>query len=128
MNIQNLDLVEIGNLFIPDLCNYFKGAAISNLDEGLFVESYLFDFEEVRHLIPEQHCSNYEKSDLFNCASGVILFDAVPEEMENKEYSALLLVNEDYSRALVFAIEETDSNTGENKIITLRNFIEDEGD
>lgn len=122
MNIKGLTLDEISQRLKPCLESHFRGCTLSN--NNLFAESYLFDFEEVQHLIPKEYHNYFKPTDKFNGASGFVEFDTVTETFRHNEYLALLVVSEDYSRAFLLALQETDKETGSIKVTILKDFLE----
>lgn len=119
MNIKGLTLDGISQQLKPYLESHFKGCTISN-NKGLFAESYLFDFEEVQHLIPKEYHNQFKPTDKLNAANGFIEFITVSKELEGSEYLALLLSDEDYSKAFLFAVQETETD----KVTIIKNYLE----
>lgn len=114
MDISGMDLWQISGEMGKYLQDYFKGCALSNMDECLFGESNIFDFEEVKHLIPKRHHHLFKSTDKFNGASGII----EPDEMGKCEYMITLITNEDYTKALLLCIQESDE-----KAVILKDFM-----
>lgn len=114
MDIGGMDLCQISRGVEKYVKEYFKSCALFNMDECLFGESNLFDFEEVKHLIPEKHHHLFKSTDKLNGISGII----EPDENEECEYTVTLIANEDYTKALLLCLQEL-----EEKTVILKDFI-----
>ena len=124
VNIKGLDLGEVSSQLQGYVTEYFKDQTNTpRLDECLFTESYLFDFEEIQHLLPTEYHKFFKPTDKFNGASGYLEFDSESEPDGTCEYILSLLSNEDYSKALFLLLQEIDNTTNEEKVVILKDFL-----
>lgn len=112
MNIKGSNIDEISNMLLPYIRGYFAAETLK-LNGNIFVESFLFEFDEIKHIIPEKHHSMFCSSDKLNGACGII-------EVDSKGLNVYLISSEDYSNALILATQEADTG----KITLLKDFIQ----
>jgi len=77
MQIQGLSINQISQKIEPYVGDYFKGFTLSSFNEMSF-ESYIFDYEEVKHLILEQyrHQFVFKSGNESFCSSRILLYAA----------------------------------------------------
>ena len=127
MNIKDLTLTEVCKKLAPYITDYFAGCEISGLDDNLFAESYLLGFEEVEHLIPDEHKSLFNVSDFLNGASGFLNFNYQAKKFRGREYTLMLLSNEPYTEALLLYVQEDNPSGDVQSDILIADFIKKEG-
>ena len=122
MQIQGLNINQISQKIAPYVVNYFKGFTLSSFKEWSF-ESYIFDFEEVEHLILEQYRHQFNDDDKFNGVSGDIEFISMPDECKNQKYLLMLITDSDNSRAYFLYVQELDNDYNKQRDILIADFM-----
>jgi hypothetical protein len=121
MNIKGLDLTEISRRLEKHITDYFTGYTLA-AGQCLFAESYLFYFDEVKHIIPGKYHNLFKDTDKFNGASGFIKPNAMSSKSD--ECVVMLLTDEFYEKAYLLCLQETDE-AGKERIIILQDFFYD---
>jgi hypothetical protein len=122
-------MAEISHKLLPYLVEYFGESQIEVDEGGIFAESYLLGYDDVSWLFPKdrERQSYLDEAVNFNSAAGILSFSHKVKDIENKAYTALLLSNEDYSRALLFCLQVEDIVSGGTEVIMIKDFTLVEG-
>jgi hypothetical protein len=96
MNIKGMNIKQISRKLEMYVSAYYKDFKLS-AGQCLLSESYIFDFEEIKHLIPEQYHQQLNDKK-FNGMSGGIEFDPTPNDSE----IILMLITDENNSTLCF--------------------------
>ena len=116
LDVKGLTLTEISRKLEKYVANYFKGHELPT-NENYFAESYLFHFEELKHLVNEKYHHLFKDDDKLNGASGIFDFDST-------ERILMMLATEDYSKILFLFVQEPDDVSNAQRDIVLADFME----
>ena len=108
MDIKGLTLNEVAEKIKEYLPLYLQ-------NNFQFQESYVLDFDEINHNIPEEYHKYFNAADKINNACGSVEAD----ELEYN-YNIILLSNHEYTRALFLLLQKENKTTGEMDIELLK--------
>lgn len=117
--------MEISKKIQPYITDYFVCCELADLEDCLFVESYMLGFEEVEHLIPNEYKHLFKSSDYLNGASGFLNFNYQAKRFRGCEYTVMFLSNEDYSKALFLFVQENNLSTDVQNDILIADFMKE---
>lgn len=119
MDIKGLDLTEISCRLEKYVTCHFKDFILLE-GQCLFAESYLFYFDEVKHLIPDKYHHRF-KDTKFNGASGLLEGGSMSDE---SEFILMMLTDEEYSKALFLLIQEENDLSDKERVTMLADLLE----
>ena len=127
MNIKGLDMEAISKLMQPYIDDYFRQNYMLRPEAGVFQESYTFEFGEIKNLIPAEYHSLYKETSLFNGASKFVYCQSHCDDGSKHEgdsiFTAMLISDERYEKALFLLIKREDSFKGIEENILLADFL-----
>ena len=118
-----MDFLAVSKMLVPYITAYFTDCELFGLDDNLFAENYELGYEDVEHLILDEHRSMFSESDYFNGASGFLDFNYQTGQFKGNGYTIMLLSNSDNSKALFLYVQASNLVTGEQSDILLADFM-----
>ena len=113
MDITRLTLDEVGERIEEYLPPFIQ-------DKFSFQESYLLDFEEIKHAIPTEYHQFFKDDNRIHSASGFVEDDSL-----EYDYTVILLSMADYSQALFLLLQKEHKITNEIETEFLKSFLSD---
>jgi len=124
MNIENLNMLEVGKKMEACLADYFTEYTVSSDTNGIFSEVIRLAHDEINHLLiqPENvQLSNGDK--WFNGASGIIELSNASSGLV-QTYTVMLVMNEPQTKALYLYVSKWDAATQDDNEILIRDFTQ----
>jgi hypothetical protein len=114
LDIKGLDMREISHQMEKYVINHFKGLG-QKLKHCSLMESHQLDFEEINHLIPQQHHHRFKDCDKFTGSCG---FLGIADEPDERRYTLMLLADGTNETAYLLYVQEfTTADKGQNTLI-----------
>ena len=123
MDITGLNIMQIQKKIYPYVAHYFKRCKVSSFKEWAF-DSFIFDFEEIIHLIPSKHHHRFKDGARFSGASGFLELDSTTAEYQDKKYILMLISDENNKTAYFLYVQELSNNYDKQRDILIKNFME----
>ena len=119
LDITNLNLSQIGEAIKPYLESYFPGLFNWELQEDILTEVTELDYDEVEHLlIQPRYYQLLHDGDRFRSGAGCLTTDE-----PNKDYTAILVMNETQTRALTLYVDTYDHQAATFDSILVKDFV-----
>jgi hypothetical protein len=123
MKNEGLNIIKKKKKIYHYVSDYFKGCKLSSFEDWAF-ESYIFYFEEIIHLIPKKYHQQFKDDDKFTGASGLLEFESMSDEYQNKEYVLMTVTDEHNTKIYFLYVQELDEDTNEQRDILIKDFME----
>lgn len=120
LEVKDLNTTEISQKLEIYVANHFQGYKLGE-GESMFMEGYMFEFDEIKGVIPSKHHHLFTNESRFNGMSGYVTVGYVDGKKDERVIS--ILMDEDSAYAYLLCIHE--ENEEEDDTITLiKDFLE----
>ena len=124
MDIQGLDMSQIGVKMEVFLTEHFTGYTVESGTNGIFQESIRFAYDEIEHLLVQpEGMKLFSGDEWFNGASGFFELSNISNG-ETETFTAMLILDEFQSNALFLYASRWSATTQSEVNILIKNFMQ----
>jgi len=119
LEVKGLDVVDISQKLAIYVAEYFNGYKLGE-GESMFMEGHMFEFDEIKDIVPSKHHHLFTDESRFNGMSGYIIVGCVDGKKDERVIS--LLMDEDSEYAYLLCLHETKEKE-DDTIILIKDFL-----
>jgi len=119
LEVKGLDTTAISRKLEVYVANHFQGYKLG-AGESMFMEGYMFEFNEIKDIVPAKHHHLFTDESKFNGMSGYITVGYVGGKADERTISVLM--DEHSTHAYLLCLHEPNEK-GEENIIIIGDFI-----